>query len=184
MTSHGTKLQRRTGLPPVVGEALRVLILGSFPGERSLAAGAYYAHPRNRLWPSLAPLIGAPADAPYESRLDALRRAGLGLWDVLVACERRGSLDQAIVPERAIPSDLGALAAVHPELRAIVLNGQSVARLFHLFQLPRPLWPHAGIRIEVLPSTSPAHARMPDAEVQRRWQRALARLLAGRGPAP
>ena len=55
------------GLAPVVGRTSRLLVLGSFPGEASLAAGRYYAHPRNQFWPILARAIGEPlVDWPFE----------------------------------------------------------------------------------------------------------------------
>ena len=85
------------GLPPVLGRATRVLILGSFPGEASLIARQYYAHPRNHFWPLLEASIDAPLTAlPYRERLRQLRANRIGLWDVIVACNRRGSLDGAI----------------------------------------------------------------------------------------
>lgn len=157
----------------MIGHRLRTLVLGSFPGTTSLERGAYYAHPRNRFWPSLAPVIGLPADAAYADRLAALVAAGLGLWDVLIGCDRRGSLDQAIVPGSEVPADLGAIAAAHPELDRIVLNGQSVARLFDRHQLPRALWSECGLRIVVAPSTSPANAARSAREVAGAWRRLL-----------
>jgi double-stranded uracil-DNA glycosylase len=44
-------------LDPVVGESPRCLLLGSKPGEQSLAAREYYPHPRNLLWRILGELI-------------------------------------------------------------------------------------------------------------------------------
>jgi len=45
----GTGFLNRNGLAPVVGHAPRLLILGSFPGTRSLVHTQYYAHPQNRI---------------------------------------------------------------------------------------------------------------------------------------
>ena len=56
----------REGLPPIVGIGAGVLILGSFPSERSLVAGEYYANRRNQFWPLLATVFGFDADLPYD----------------------------------------------------------------------------------------------------------------------
>lgn len=145
----------QAGLPPVLGPAPRVLILGSMPSVASLAARAYYAHPRNALWPVLGRLIGLDPTAPYAERLDALTAAGLGLWDVIGGCIREGSLDSAIAPDSIVVNDVAGLVRRAPTIRTLITNGGLAARLYrrHLApQLPTLTW-HA------LPSTSPANAR-------------------------
>src|SRR5512137_1300934 len=76
---------RKHGLSPVLDEHTRVLVLGSFPGEASLAASQYYAHPRNHFWPIVAAVLGEDfAAEPYRTRLARLRAHGVGLWDTIV----------------------------------------------------------------------------------------------------
>src|SRR5690606_17517515 len=108
------------GLPPIMRARPRVLILGSFPGERSLAEERYYAHPQNRFWRTVAPVTGCEHDAPYGTRTEALRLAGVALWDVLASCERRGSLDSAIVPGSEVPNHFGDLMARQPGLQRVL----------------------------------------------------------------
>ncbi|MGH3598478.1 MAG: DNA-deoxyinosine glycosylase, partial [Mycobacterium sp.] len=46
------------GFSPVVDDAARLLILGSFPSRQSLATRQYYANPRNAFWPITSALLG------------------------------------------------------------------------------------------------------------------------------
>lgn len=114
--------------PPVVNAATRLLILGSLPGERSLAAGQYYANPGNDFWRLVGAVIGV--DLPllgYQERLRALQAHGIGLWDVIAQAERVGSLDSAIRNERH--SALGDLVDTLPALQGIAFNGQKAAKV-------------------------------------------------------
>jgi hypoxanthine-DNA glycosylase len=140
-----------------------VLILGSLPGEASLAAGRYYAHPQNRFWHLAGAVIGR-ADLPaldYDARLAALLAARVGLWDTIASARREGSLDAAIREAEAAP--LRELLATLPELRAVGFNGAKAAAVGR-----RAL---AGSPLELidLPSSSPAHAALPLAAKQARW---------------
>ena len=143
---------RSVGFEPVVDARTRVLILGSLPGDASLKAAQYYAHPRNAFWPLIGGLLGEGLPAlAYEDRLDRLRARGVGLWDVIASAERSGSLDVAIrSPEAA---DLRGLAAGLPHLRAVAFNGGLAAKLGR-----RILADLEGIALIDLPSSSPAHA--------------------------
>ncbi len=164
----------RRGLPPVIGAAARILVLGSFPGEESLRRREYYGHPRNQFWPIMGALVGAGPELAYAERLRRLMAAGIALWDVLDSCRREGSLDQRIETQARRPNDLAALAAGHPGLRHVVLNGTMAAALYTRLPPDR----HPGLPATALPSTSPAHARLRPAEKLERWRVVLAPLLA------
>ena len=154
---------RRRAFAPVVDERSRVLILGSLPGDASLKAAQYYAHPQNGFWRLIGAVIAQPdlAALPYEARLETLLTHGVGLWDVIASAERQGSLDAAIRnPEGA---DLTALMARLPDLRAVAFNGGTAARLGR-----RALAEASGVALIDLPSSSAAHAR-PFAEKLSRW---------------
>lgn len=156
---------RHTGLAPVVDARTRILILGSFPGAASLAAGQYYAHPRNLLWPILSRLTGEDLVAlAYAERLPRLLEHGVGLWDVLGACEREGSLDSAIRAPAA--NDFARLHHLCPRLESVGFNGQTSGKF-------APQFAGAGYRTLVLPSTSPAYASMTFAQKLQAWQQLL-----------
>ena len=121
--AHSLEHELLHGLPPVIARHTRLVLLGSFPGAASLAAGQYYAHPRNQFWPLLAALLDEDLPAlGYARRLQRLCARGLGLWDVIGRCRRRGSLDAAIVRgsevANAVPAPGGGLEGL-----AVLLEG-------------------------------------------------------------
>lgn len=140
----------KRGFPPVVDAATRVLILGSLPGEASLAAGQYYGNPRNAFWRLMERVLDAPLVAlAYEDRLAALLGRGVGLWDVIAEAERPGSLDAAIRDPAA--NDLLALIQTLADLKVVAFNGGMAARLGGKLLNDR-------VNTLALPSSSPAHA--------------------------
>ena len=144
---------RKASFAPVTDARTRVLVCGSLPGDRSLAARQYYAHPQNQFWRLIAAVIARdelPA-LPYEARLAALIGARIGLWDAVASATRPGSSDAAIA--HAEPNDLATLAATLPDLRAIAFNGATAHRL-GLRQLGASA---ANWTILPLPSSSPLH---------------------------
>jgi TDG/mug DNA glycosylase family protein len=147
---------------PVVDERTRLLVLGSLPGDASLKAAQYYAHPQNGFWRLIGGVVDRDLVAlPYDDRLEVLKGAGVGLWDVIASAERPGSLDAAIrSPEAA---DLRGLIAGLPQLRAVAFNGATAARNGR-----RALADLDGPTLIDLPSSSPAHTR-PIAEKAAAW---------------
>lgn len=141
---------RLRGFPPIIDAGVERLILGSFPSIASLAAGQYYAHPRNQFWVILGRLLGEPLEAlPYAERTRRVLAHRVGIWDVYSVCVRTGSGDAAIRQGR--PNALQALRRRAPALYTVAFNGMAAGRF-------RPLFDQAGLMTRVLPSTSPAHA--------------------------
>lgn len=142
-------MSRKTGLPPVAAPDARLLILGSLPGDASLAAAQYYGHPRNGFWRLVGAVVGEDLVClGYEARLEALRRHRIALWDVIGAAYRVGSLDTAIKHHEA--NDLAGLIATLPDLRVIAFNGGTAAKL------GRKALRETGLALIDLPSSSPA----------------------------
>ena len=156
-------MMRIESFPPIVSEKSKLLVLGSMPGEVSLKAGQYYAHPQNAFWRIMGELFGAGPSLPYEKRVELLQSVGVALWDTLQACSRPGSLDASITEE--VANDFLAFFAKHPNITHVFFNGRKAETAFRRHVLPAlPEDHHIFAR---LPSTSPAHAAMRlEAKVQ------------------
>jgi hypoxanthine-DNA glycosylase len=153
---------RLDGFAPVGDQDTHTLILGSFPGVASLAATQYYAHPRNQFWRLVGAAIGEPLhELAYEDRLKRLLKHGIGLWDVLAACEREGSLDSAI--RHASPNDFAAFHTHFPKLRRVCFNGKTSGKF-------APVIAAAGYSTLVLPSSSAANAILSFDQKLRIWR--------------
>jgi len=138
--------------PPVVDANTRILILGSLPGEASLAHGQYYANRQNKFWSLVGNVIEQDlVGMDYPARLDGLLKHHIGLWDVVAQALRVGSLDSNIREHAS--NDLLELVGSLPNLAAIAFNGGTAAKLGI-----RALGQDVGkIQLITLPSSSPAH---------------------------
>jgi len=143
------------GLPPVARENARLFILGSLPGDASLAAKRYYAHPTNQFWRLVSHVIREEVHPlPYEDRLERLAAHRIGLWDVIASATRQGSLDQAI--REAEHNAIEHLLHDFRELRAIAFNGSTAAAVGRKLVGESP----RAIALVDLPSSSAANTRM------------------------
>lgn len=160
-----------TSFSPIEGESARVLILGSIPGVASLSAGQYYAHPQNAFWKIMGRILDIAPAANYETRVEALKRANIALWDVLESCIRPGSMDTAIDLNSAKPNNIAALLQRQPQLHTICFNGSAAEKIFK--QRIQPFLGNVSVKYIRLPSTSPAHASMSFEIKLAAWKNAL-----------
>jgi len=166
---------RKTSMAPAGSGDAVLLILGSLPGEASLAARRYYAHPQNQFWRLLGAALDEPlAELEYERQLERLAERGVALWDVVGEALRRGSLDAALREVRANP--LAEFVAGHRRLEAIAFNGQTAARLGR-----KALGEAAAPALIDLPSSSAAYT-VSFADKAARWA-VLGKLALGPKPA-
>jgi len=157
------------GFAPLASADAQTLVLGTLPGQASLAKGEYYAHPRNAFWPIMAAFYGFDAAWPYQARVAALGRARVAVWDVCQAAIRPGSLDSALVAGSIVPNDFSAFFKKHPKIAHVAFNGAKAAALYRRLVVPTLLPPFAALPAVELPSTSPAHASLDRAQKARRW---------------
>lgn len=136
--------------PPISHSDATILILGTMPGEQSLAANQYYGNPRNAFWKILFTVFDSPFSTDYEQRKSLLIENRIALWDSLQACVRAGSLDSAIVQE--VANDFDSFFKTHPNIKHIFFNGQKAAAYFKQYIKVE------NYHLTTLPSTSPANA--------------------------
>lgn len=154
----------KVGLPPIARSDARLFILGSLPGDASLAAQRYYAHPQNQFWRLLGRVIGEDLQSlAYDERLGRLAAHRIGLWDVIGSAVRHGSLDQAI--RLADHNRIEHLLHDFPALEAIAFNGTTASAIGR-----KLIGPGHRLKLIDLPSSSPANTR-PFAEKAEAWAR-------------
>ena len=156
-------LSVKAGLPPIARADARLFLLGSLPGDASLAAQRYYAHPSNQFWKLLGNALGEELQLlDYEKRLGLLAEHRIGLWDVIASARRSGSLDQSM--REVQHNRIEHLLHDYRELKAIAFNGSAASAI------GRKLIgnPPDHIMLLDLPSSSAANTR-PFAEKAARW---------------
>jgi TDG/mug DNA glycosylase family protein len=160
---------------PIADCNAEILILGSMPGQESLAAGQYYANRRNAFWKIMAELLGFNPDSSYETRLHKLKAARIALWDVLQSCTRVGSLDAKIAADSITANDFRSFFRAHQKIHTVFFNGAKAESTYRQYVLPTvSAVPVSYVR---LPSTSPAHASLCYEQKLHIWQAALNSVL-------
>ena len=165
-----------TGFTPIIPANPKILILGSMPSVKSLAAVEYYAHPQNVFWRIMASITGVAHDAEYKNRVAGVCSHQIALWDVIQSCERPGSMDSNIVASSIVVNDFNALFSKYLGIKVIVLNGGKAFSLFERYVVKQGILPE-GIEYQQLPSTSPAHASISFLEKRDAWLSCLRTII-------
>ena len=149
------------GFLPVYGESVEILILGSFPSRQSLEKKEYYGNPQNHFWHIIEALFNIDRHIPYALRISRLTEHRIVLWDILSGCCRDGSADAQI--REPVFNDLTGFLRAHPSIRLVALNGSTAGRYYHQMTIS------TQVPAVILPSTSPANARVSLPEKVRAW---------------
>ena len=145
---------KKKGLAPIIDTNTRILILGSLPSDESIRKQQYYGNPVNDFWRLTSEVIGEDITTlDYSTRVEKLHEYKIGLWDVLFAGEREGSMDSNIKNEEI--NDFSNLNNIAPNLRLICFNGKKAGEFEEIIQKHEG----SGIETKVLPSSSGANRR-------------------------
>lgn len=153
----------KTALPPLLHDDTVILILGTMPGEKSIALQQYYGNRGNHFWKILFTVLEETFSTDYHTRKALLKKHKIGLWNVLSHCERTGSQDSKISNEH--PNDFTALYSKFPNVRHVFFESKAAARFYakYTFKAER-------ITYKTLPSTSGLNAGMTYAEKIAGWR--------------
>lgn len=155
---------RKQSFGDVVDDRTRVVIFGSLPGEKSLEARQYYAHPTNQFWRLMSGVVEQDiTKLAYEERLGVLLEARVGLWDVVASARRKGSLDTDIRDVQT--NQLQDLRSRLPMLKAFAFNGGMSARIGR-----NQLTARFDLSLVDLPSSSAGYCSVTLDWKQQRWK--------------
>lgn len=148
-------------LPDVLRPGLKAVFCGSAVGPESFRRRAYYAHPRNRFWPTLHAVELLP---PEIGALEYRRvvEFGIGLTDL---AKHRHGVDAALSP-RDYDADALEKNILKYRPRVLAFTGKKPGETFFRRRFRRVVDAYGrqperigATALFVLPSPSPANAR-------------------------
>ena len=147
---------------PIFNEHSFILILGTFPSEKSRKYGFFYGHPQNRFWKLIASLTKTEIiPKSIDEKKEILIKNGIALWDIIHSCDIIGSSDASIT--NIVPNDLSKILEF-TNIKQIYANGEKAYRIYMKYC-------HKNIKKDIikLPSTSPANASYSFARLEKEW---------------
>ena len=139
------------------------------PSRESLTQNRYYAHPRNGFWPIATDLFELTPQ-PYDERVLQLKQKQVAVWDVLKACFRASSLDSEIDLTTIVTNDFQSFFTEHPKISRVFFNGAKAESIYLKHVLPGLEGIPATLKLQRLPSTSPAYAALSIEKKRQEWR--------------
>ena len=149
-------------IEPVFNSNSKVLVLGSFPSQKSREQMFFYGHPQNRFWRVLATVFGCAESHTVAEKRTFLLSHGVAVWDVIASCDIVGSADSSI--KNVVPNDLSIILSV-ADIKAIFVNGKTAEKYYNKY-----LKNVVGREAVCLPSTSPANAAWSFERLVQQWR--------------
>jgi hypoxanthine-DNA glycosylase len=157
-------------LPAIIDHNRVILIVGTMPGEKSIALQQYYGNRGNHFWKILFTIFDEPFSKEYGDRLQLLKNHKIALWNVLASCERKGSQDNAIKDE--LPNDFDSLHDQYPNITHVFFESKAAEKFFIKYCRR-----HEEIAYATLPSTSGLYAGMKYEDKLAEWTQ-VARVIS------
>ncbi len=137
-------------IAPIYDKDSKILILGSFPSQKSREQMFFYGHPQNRFWKVLALVFECKVPESIDEKKQFLLLNNVALWDVIASCDIIGSSDSSI--KNAVANDLNEMLSF-ADIRCIFVNGKTAEKYYNKYIKEK-----IGREAVCLPSTSPANA--------------------------
>lgn len=137
-------------IKPIYDKNSKILILGSFPSQKSREQMFFYGHPQNRFWKVLALIFKCDVPQTVDEKRNFILKHNIALWDVIASCEIIGSSDSSI--KNVVPNDLNEILFA-ADIKRIFVNGKTAEKFYN-----RYIRETVGREAVCLPSTSPANA--------------------------
>lgn len=153
----------KKALQPLIDDSSRILILGTMPGDQSIAKQQYYGNNGNLFWKILFTIFNENFSISYEDRKALLKKHHIALWNVLSSCKREGSSDSKITNETV--NDFINLHIKYPNIKHVFFESKSAAKFFHKYSTSHP-----DISYFTLPSTSGLYAGISLSEKIENWK--------------
>lgn len=147
----------------MINDECKVLLLGTIPSEESLRRQMPYGHKQNQFWRILFTIFGEEFIDGIEARKSFLLSHRIAQWDVLHSCEGVGSLDSNIKNES--PNDFSGLFNKYPNISHICFTSKKAFDFYKKY-----VGFDDSKTFIVLPSPSPANARMTLDEKIDKWK--------------